>query len=172
MNLSFLKNPTAKFLIYIFLFYFSWYLLYSLWIHPAETVDLFLIDITVSIVKWILELFHYTVFTGYDRLIGIDGTGGLWVGDNCNAAALFALFTGFIVAYKGNWKVKIIYISIGIIFIEVLNAVRLVALAIMLTYSRSLTEFNHSYTFTIIIYGFIFWLWVLWVNKFSKKGIK
>ena len=172
MNVSFLKNPTVKFLIYIFLFYLFWYLVYNLWIHPAETVDLFVIDITISIVKWILILFHYTVFTGYDRVIGIDGTGGLWVGDNCNAIALFALFSGFIIAYKGNWKVKIIYISIGILCIEVLNALRLVALAIMLTYSRALTEFNHSYTFTIIIYAFIFVLWIWWVNKYSKKGIK
>ena len=121
MNVSFLKNPTTKFLVFVFLFYLSWYFIYNWWIHPLETVDLFVIDITVSIIKWILELMNYKVFVGADRLIGIDGTSGLWVGDNCNAIALFALFTGFIVAYKGNWKVKIIYILTGILCIELLN---------------------------------------------------
>ena len=172
MNIPFLKNPTAKFLVFIFLFYISWYFIYNWWIHPLETIDLAVIDFTVSISKWILELLNYKVFVGSDRLFGIDGTGGLWVGDSCNAMALFALFTGFIVAYKGNWNVKVIYILSGIICIELLNVLRLVALAIMETYSYTWTEFNHAYTFTIIIYGFIFWLWILWVNKFSKKGIK
>ena len=137
-----------------------------------ETLDLAVIDITVSISKWILELFNYSVFTGGDRLIGIDGSGGLWVGDSCNGIVLFALFTGFIVSYKGNWKYKLIYIILGILTIEFLNSLRLVFLAILDTHNRAWTEFNHTYTFTIIIYAYIFLLWILWVNKFSKKGIK
>ncbi len=171
MNVSFLKNPSIKFIIFIFLFYISWYFVYYWWVHPLETVDLFVIDVTISISKWILELFNYSVFTGADRLIGIDGSGGLWVGDSCNGIVLFALFTGFIVSYKGNWKYKLIYIISGILSIEFLNALRLVFLAILDTHSRAWTEFNHAYTFTIIIYAYIFMLWILWVNKFSNKKV-
>ncbi len=169
MNFSFIKNPTVRFLFFIFLFYISWYCIYNLWLHPMETMDMFVIDKSIAVSKWILELFNYNVFTGEDRLIGIDGSGGLWVGDNCNGIAMFALFTGFIVAYKGNWKLKIVYILIGILCIELLNIFRLVGLSILDIHSRAWTEFNHTYTFTILIYGFIFLLWILWVNKFSKK---
>jgi exosortase family protein XrtF len=170
MNSSFLKNPVVRFLIKVFALYLLWYLVYNLWLHPTEKLDLFVIDITISISKWLLELFGYTVYTGADRLIGIDGASGLWIGDNCNGIALFALFTGFVIAYKGKIKYKTPYILLGILSIEVLNIFRVVALAILDTHSRAWTEFNHTYTFTIIIYGYIFMLWMFWVNRFAEKA--
>ncbi|HEX8517708.1 MAG TPA: archaeosortase/exosortase family protein [Bacteroidia bacterium] len=171
MNLSFLKGPIPRFLLILFSLYLGWYLLYNLWLHPIGTIDLFVIDITVVISKWILELMGFLVFTGSDRLIGIDGTGGLWIGDNCNGIALFALFAGFIIAYPGKWQKKLYYIPLGILLIELMNILRVVALAILDTYSRAWTEFNHTYTFTIVIYGLIFLLWMFWVNRVSDKTI-
>ncbi len=173
MNNSFsIKNPIVRFLISIFILYIFWYCIYNLWLHPLRMVDLFVIDTSIAISKWMLELMNYTVFTGVERVIGVDGTGGLWIGDNCNGIALFALFAGFIIAYKGRVKFKIIYIIIGILSIELLNIFRIVALAILDTHSRAWTEFNHTYTFNIIIYGYIFMLWMTWANKFSGKGIE
>ena len=163
------KNPVVRFLISVFILYLLWYCIYNLWLHPAETIDLVVIDITIGISKWILELFDYTVFTGVERVIGIDGTGGLWIGDNCNGIALFALFAGFIMAYKGRAVHKIVYIILGIISLELVNVFRVVGLAILDTHSRAWTEFNHTYTFNIIIYSYIFMLWMIWVNKFSDK---
>lgn len=167
-----LKNRIIRFLIVLFSFYIGWYLIYNLWLHPNEKLDLFVIDITVKISKWILETLGYTVFTGADRLIGVDGTGGLWIGDNCNGIALFALFAGFIIAYPGNWKKKIVFIAAGILLIELLNVLRVIILAILDTYSRAWTEFNHTYTFTIVIYACIFFLWMLWTNKISGTSLK
>jgi exosortase family protein XrtF len=171
MNFLFLKNPIIRFFLSVLAVYIGWYLLYNLWLHPEGTIDLFVIDITVAASKWILELLGYAVFTGSDRLIGIDGTGGLWIGDNCNGIALFALFTGFIIAYPGNWKRKLVFIPAGILLIELFNIFRVVSLAILDTHSRAWTEFNHTYTFTIVIYGLIFLLWMLWVNRVSDKSI-
>ena len=54
-------------------------------------MDLFVIDKTIAFSKWILESLGYTVFTGAERVIGVDGTGGLWIGDNCNGVDLFEL---------------------------------------------------------------------------------
>jgi exosortase family protein XrtF len=167
-----LQNRIARFLITLFLFYIGWYLLYNLWLHPNEKLDLFVIDFTVIVSKWLLELLGYTVFTGADRLIGVDGTGGLWIGDNCNGIALFALFAGFIIAYPGSWKKKILFISAGILLIELLNIIRIVVLAILDTYSRAWTEINHTYTFTIVIYACIFFLWMLWTNRISGITLK
>ena len=109
----------------------------------------------------------YTVFTGAERVIGVDGSGGLWIGDNCNGIALFALFAVFIMAYQGKIKTKIIYIFLGILSIQLLNVARVIGLAILDTHSRAWTEFNHTYTFNIFIYGYIFLLWMVWVNKYA-----
>jgi len=164
--IDYLKNPITKFLLLLFSLYIVWFFVYKTWIQPAETLDLFIINLTISASKFILELMNYSVFTGVERVIGVDGTGGLWIGDNCNGITLFAIFSWFIVAYpKGKWWKKVIFIVIGIFSIELLNIARVVALAILDTKSRAWTEFNHTYTFTIIIYAFIFFMWLLWVNK-------
>jgi len=169
---SIFKQPVARFLLFLLSFYFGWYLIYNLWIHPAETADMYVIDATIAVSKKILQAFGYVVFTGEERVIGVDGTGGLWIGDNCNGIALFALFTGLIIAYPGNWKRKILFIITGILMIQLLNVLRVVCLAILDTHSRTWTEFNHTYTFTVIIYGCIFLLWMLWVNKYSGASLK
>lgn len=169
MILKFLKNPIIRFLLTLLLLYLAWFVIYNLWLHPKETLDFFVINITIVISKFLLESMGYNVFTGIERVIGVDGTGGLWIGDNCNGISLFGLFSGFIIAYPGKWWKKLIYIPIGIILIEQANVIRVVSLAILDTHSRAWTEFNHTYTFTILVYGFIFLLWMIWVNKFSSK---
>jgi exosortase family protein XrtF len=164
---SFVKKPIIRFLFSVFLLYLIWYLIYDLWLHPAEKLDMMVVNLTIYMSKVVLEAMGYVVFTGAERVIGVDGTGGLWIGDNCNGITLFSLFAVFIIAYKGPVKQKIIYIILGIISIQLLNVIRVIGLAILDTHSRAWTEFNHTYTFNILIYGYIFFLWMLWVNKFA-----
>lgn len=161
------SNIILKILFRLFLLYIVWFLVYNLWLHPEETLDLLVVDNTILISKKILETFGYMVFTGADRLIGIDGSGGLWIGDRCNGVTLFAVFTGFILAFPGSIKHKLWFIPAGILCIHFLNILRIVVLAILDVHSRAWTEFNHTYTFNLIIYGFIFYLWILWINHFS-----
>lgn len=166
---SFLKKPVIRFLIGILILYIVWYMVYDLWLHPNKKVDLFVVDLTIRISKFILETLGYLVFTGEERVIGVDGTGGLWIGDDCNGIALFALFSVFIIAYRGPVKIKLIFILLGILSLQLLNVLRIIGLALLDTHSRAWTEFNHTYTFNIIIYGYIFFLWMMWVNKFSTR---
>lgn len=168
MVTSFLQQPITRFLFTVLILYIAWYLLYDLWLHPNETIDLVVVNSTIFLSKFFLEIMGYTVFTGAERVIGVDGSGGLWIGDNCNGIALFALFAVFIIAYKGQIKTKIIYIFLGILSIQLLNVVRVTGLAILDTHSRTWTEFNHTYTFNILIYGYIFFLWMVWVNKYAE----
>jgi exosortase/archaeosortase family protein len=53
-----------------------------------------------------------------------------------------------------------------------LNVLRVVALAIIAKYCPQYLNFNHTYTFTFVIYSFIFLLWIIWVNKFSDRQTK
>ena len=168
MLLSFLKKPVPRFLLTVLALYLLFYFIYNFWIHPNQTVDLFVVDSTIFLSRLILESMGHVVFTGSERVIGVDGTGGLWIGDNCNGITLFILFAVFIMAYKGNLKTKFIFITLGILSLQLLNVLRVVGLAILDTHSRAWTEFNHTYTFNILIYGYIFFLWMLWVNKYAN----
>jgi len=103
------------------------------------------------------------------RTIGIDGTHGLWIGDPCNGLTLFALFTGFIIAYPGPLKKKLWFIPVGIIAIHFINIIRIVALSLIVYYfpDPEVLDFNHTYTFTLLVYGFVFSLWYVWAGKLS-----
>ena len=125
------------------------------------------------LVNGILELLGFTlidsgVIHGYNRTLGIDGTHGLYIADSCAGVPLMALFSGFILAYPGQTIRKLIYIPIGLAIIHLINIIRIVGLAIVTLYAPEMLDFNHHYTFTIIVYTCIFLLWILWVNRFSK----
>jgi exosortase family protein XrtF len=168
--MKFSNNVIIHILTRLLFLYIAWFFIYNLWLHPKGTVDLLVIDNTISLSKHALSFLGYQVFTGGDRLIGIDGSSGLWIGDRCNGITLFAVFAGFLIAFPGSTKHKFWFIPAGIILIHLLNVLRIMVLAILDLHSRAWTEFNHTYTFTVIIYGFIFALWIFWINRYSLIG--
>jgi exosortase/archaeosortase family protein len=167
-----LKKPLYRFLLAALLFYIAWYCIYELWLHPVDRFDVWVISKTTGSAAHILRWMGFSIFTKSARLVGIDGTPGLWMGDNCDSIELWAIFTGFILAFPGRWKHKLWYIPMGIVLIFALNVLRVVGLAIVQkNVSEKWLEFNHTYTFTIIVYAFIFGLWLIWVNKIAGKKL-
>lgn len=168
-------NKLVRFILTSFLLFIAWYLVYDLWLHPKGTVDTFIINLIVHNSDWLLNLIGFqtiptSVYGEAIRTVGIDGSHGVWIGDPCNGLTLFALFTGFIIAYPGSIKQKLWFIPLGIVSIHVLNVLRVSALAFIQYQSPEYLEFNHTYTFTIIVYSFVFYLWYLWSNKLSIEN--
>ncbi len=91
----------------------------------------------------------------------------LWIGDPCNGISLFAVFSIFLLAYPGPWKHKAWFLPLGLLSIHVLNMLRIVVLCIVVTVDYELLNFNHDYTFYIIVYGWVFGLWYLWVKRYA-----
>lgn len=170
MKTGFFKEPIVKFLSLGLVLYLSWLAAYEWWIHPLQIVDKAVIHNTLSISQKILQWMGYEVAINGDRMITIKGTPGLFLGDSCNGISLFALYSIFLIAFPGKIISKIIFIPAGIIIIHFLNVFRVVCLSIIETHSYAWTEFNHTYTFTILIYAFIFSTWLFWINKYS--GLK
>ena len=173
--LNFIKKltPQDKFISTFILkgvgLYLLWYLLYDNWLLKDGWADHFLIDHLVKTTSFILKNLGYTIFE-YADAVGVDGTHGVLIGTPCNGLSLFALFAGFIIIFPGKWTYKLVFIPLGIVLIHVINIFRLVGLALVVVYHPTSLEFNHKYTFTVIVYVFIFILWIIWVNKFSTKG--
>ena len=168
------QSPVLAFLIKAALFYSGWFIIYYLIIEPKTQIDEFFITHIIRVSDIILGLFKYETFTETNdrtfQLIGIvggKGNPGVWVGTACNALTLFALFSIFIISFPGKWKNKFWFVPLGVLIIHCLNIIRVCALAMIAFYNYNLLNFNHTYTFTIIVYGLIFLLWIWWVKKFS-----
>lgn len=170
-----LKNPVLKFLIWAFLLYISWFLIYHKALKKNGIVDDPLTIATANSAAW---LFHslegYKTTTGPGEhagktIIYVDDKRILGVASYCNGLELLALFAGFILCFPGSWKNKLWFIPSGMILIFICNVIRLYLLCLNRIFYPQYMEFNHKYTFTIMVYSFIFLLWMIWVNRFSKK---
>lgn len=87
--------------------------------------------------------------------------------EGCNGLSVIVLFVSFVVAFSGKTKTTILYILGGSLFIHILNVARIAILCILLYYFPSQQHVLHGVVFPLIIYGIVFILWIVWVNKFS-----
>jgi exosortase family protein XrtF len=87
--------------------------------------------------------------------------------EGCNALSVIILFVAFIVAFTGKLKKTIIFILFGSILIHILNITRIALLCIALYHFPQFEHILHGVIFPLVIYGVVFLLWVIWVNKYS-----
>lgn len=167
------RDPFVRFITVGVALYAGWYLLYEFLIHPWGRIDKAVIDNIMWLSGGMLEALGYTLLPepAFDnnRYLGIDGGSHLWIGDPCNGVSLFAVFTIFILAYPGPWKHKAWYIGAGVLSIHLINNLRVVALCIINKVDYSLLNFQHDYTFYVVVYGWVFLLWYLWVKRFGPS---
>ncbi|MWB95766.1 exosortase family protein XrtF [Flavobacterium sp. GA093] len=88
--------------------------------------------------------------------------------EGCNAVSVMILFVSFIVSFSGKLKTTILFLLFGIVFIHVLNVIRIALLTVLLFRFHKYEQILHGVFFPLVIYGTVFILWVVWVNKFSK----
>lgn len=173
MKAGFKSNAFVRFIATAGLLYFLLYLIYQFVIKRYTYYDQQFIGSIINAADAVLHTLGFATFKVLQdrdmQVIGIDGSNGVWVGSNCNAITLFTLFAVFIIAYPGEQKNKWWFILAGMAGIHLLNILRIVALALIARSYPAYLDFNHTYTFTIIVYGFIFMLWMIWVNRFATK---
>lgn len=90
--------------------------------------------------------------------------------EGCNAISVIILFIAFVVAFSGKLKTTILFLLSGSVIIYAVNLVRIAILSVGIYEYPEQSEFLHSVIFPAIIYGIVFLLWMLWVNKFSNIG--
>ena len=95
---------------------------------------------------------------------------GQWVAriiEGCNALSVIILFISFVIAFSGKIKHTLIYILVGSVIIHLFNVMRIALLCLAIYNYPSLQHSLHEVVFPLVIYGLVFLLWVIWVNKYS-----
>lgn len=88
--------------------------------------------------------------------------------EGCNSVSIIILFLAFIIAFSGTIKTTVFFGIIGSLLIYIVNIFRIAVLSIGILEYPKYQEILHSLVFPAIIYGLVFLLWVIWVNKFSN----
>lgn len=175
--MQFLQNPFFRFLFVASILGIAWFGAYEFYLDAEDTLDVYVIKNLVWISGGLLTLMGYSLIDTDPsdlkvQVLGIDGTHGLWIGDNCNGLTLFALFAIFVLAYPGPWKRKLWFVPLGILCIHLFNVIRIISLTLIVYYypDPDVLDFNHDFTFQTLVYLFVFLFWYLWAEKIS--GVK
>lgn len=105
-----------------------------------------------------------------ERLIAIENSGGVDIGEPCIGFGVFFTFIALIISWKGFQKKQLWFIPLGLFILHILNIARVTILCFISYHDRSLLEFNHDFTFKIIIYSAIAALWFWWLKIVDKQS--
>ncbi|WP_282072717.1 exosortase family protein XrtF [Polaribacter atrinae] len=138
-------------------------------VYKTASITTLVADQTVKV----LTFFGYNVEAiQHDKEVSvklvIEGEYTARVIEGCNSISLIILFISFIIAFSGSFKATFLFAIFGSIFIYVVNVLRIAFLTVMIYKFPEQLGILHDLVFPAIIYGAIFLLWVVWVNKFSN----
>jgi exosortase family protein XrtF len=167
-----LNRPLTRFLLQAVVLYLGWHVLWYNWLEPDGRVNHYLTYNTASISALALNatsdaVFSLSPFSEQNTYLFKDKVPVVLIEHGCNGLILMVLFAGFVLAFPGPWKAKFWFIPMGILGIYLINSLRVIGLAVNHMVAKSSFDFNHKYTFTILVYGAIFGFWMIWVNRFS-----
>ena len=158
-----------RFILMVIAMYLVWFFGYEQWLALDGRLDTALcIQISRASAALLHTLgFAATLDSASPNVLQMNGQAAVIVGIPCNGLILYALFSGFVLAFPGPWQRKLWFIPLGIALIWILNVMRVAALALNHHYAHQSVDFNHHYTFTFVVYGCIFGLWMLWARRLA-----
>ena len=154
---------------YILLTFLYQFFLNSFENGKVDTVTLFVSKNTESVLSWFTQSIRmdYLVQEPFVNVYFHDA-GIVRIVEGCNGLSVIILFISFVVAFSGTLKNTLLFIFGGSLFIYILNVLRIAILIVLMYYFPEYKHLLHGVLFPAIIYGIVFVLWVIWVNKFSK----
>ena len=167
-------KPVLWFILRFFGIYTVLTFLYSLFLKPFEshpdTITQWVAGQSSMLVN-VTGLAAETLTVANENFVRfwINGTHVANVVEGCNSVSVLILFTTFVLAFKGPAKATVLFLLAGMASIYLVNLLRIGILAIGIYKFPQYTELLHQVVFPVIIYGYVFLLWMWWVNKFSLK---
>lgn len=92
--------------------------------------------------------------------------------EGCNSVSIIILFASFVIAFSDSFQKTFLFIIAGSALVYAANLFRIVILSIGLYNYPWRRDTLHSVIFPLIIYSMVFFLWMIWVNHFSKAKKK
>lgn len=168
-------RPFIRFLLVFFLTYGVLSFAYNLYLAQYENqtypVDSFTVILSDQI-KYVSDVVGVDI--SIDKIAGEQWTRLIYkeravarIVEGCNAVSVMILFVSFVLAFARKALPTIIFSVTGILLIHILNIFRIIIIGMLIYYYPQHTHLTHGVLFPLVIYGFVFVLWILWVKKFS-----
>jgi exosortase/archaeosortase family protein len=172
-----IKDPANLFVLNMLVVYAAWKL-FSFYVKHSNgfmhiawvKFIIYLGTVYAAIASSILNIFgENTVQTGIGVFYPVQNK-IIYVEDHCLAIPATVIFIGTILLFRGNWKSKLWFIPMGILFIAIINTVRIIFVCETFVYfTKQFFDINHTVVYVLITYALIFILIIWWMKKFAVQ---
>lgn len=123
-----------------------------------------------GLTSYLLRLLGYPSSSD-SMYVFIDKAHNMWVAEHCLAIPAMVIFAFSMVLFKGRTADKVWFIPFGMVFIFLINLVRLVSLGILRAHLEEASyQVYHRYVFLVLTYAAILAMVVWWMDRTMKKG--
>ena len=172
------RELIRTFLFRALILFISWTLLFNGYIKPHTNINKYLTLAVAHGTSFASSFLGYeTKVTSESKmekdipvleaLIHLNNEPAALVADACNGLELFVLFIGFLVCFPGSTLPKLLFSITGVAILFFVNILRELALSLNYLHFRSSFDFNHKYTYAIVVYLVVFLMWRFWMNNYS-----
>lgn len=88
--------------------------------------------------------------------------------NGCNGIETMLIFLSAVLAFPASWRSRLSGVGIGLVAIQGINLVRVVALFLTGAYLPKLFDASHTVIWQTIVILFGFLLWIFWANRFAE----
>lgn len=90
--------------------------------------------------------------------------------NGCNGVEAMLIFLAAVLAFPATWRSRLLGLGLGILAIQVVNLVRVVALFLTGIYFPKLFDASHTVVWqTLVILSGVL-LWIFWANRFAAPA--
>ena len=107
-----------------------------------------------------------------ERTFTFENNYSLWIVPSCSGIKQMLQVSLLFILYPGPWRQKIWFIPLGMVIIHITNVLRLAGLCVVMANWPQHWQFSHDYPARIIFYVVIFFLWVIWNDRFHHRKSK
>ncbi|MEM7585744.1 MAG: exosortase H [Acidobacteriota bacterium] len=87
--------------------------------------------------------------------------------NGCNGVETMIIFLGAVLAFPASWKARGIGLVLGLIAIQFVNLIRVVALFLTGAYYPKFFDSSHTVVWQTIVILFGVVLWIFWANRYA-----
>lgn len=85
--------------------------------------------------------------------------------NGCNGVEAMLIFLAAVLAFPAPWRARLLGLALGVVAIQAVNLVRVVALYLTGAYFPSFFDASHTVVWQTVVILFSVLLWILWANR-------
>ncbi len=90
--------------------------------------------------------------------------------NGCNGIEAMLIFLAAVLAFPASWKSRLIGLALGILVIQIVNLIRVVALFLTGVYYPRTFDSSHTVIWQTIVILFGVLLWIFWAHRFAAPA--